>query len=196
MTRQLFGRKPSLAQRGSCVLRDAVTARRPVDGCAELPTPGPRASPHGRVLRTPREGYKPAGTPSYPQRDGVLAVKSHAWRTGMASAGELDLTLVMVGVGAAASPRFAPAGLLVEFGKSRVLIDGSPTNFPDGRFDAWLVTDEHSELIAAIRRQGIKAMDAGLKPAFGEFGQDGQTYRLKPAHEAKAAEPRTSDPLG
>lgn len=215
----------------------------------------------------------------------------------MASTGELDLTLVTVGVGAAASPRFAPAGLLVEFGRSRVLIDGGPTNVPDGRFDAWLVTDEHSELIAAIRRKGlllgltpqmtdyrddglrvelhpvvhtshaaggyvisgaghrvvwapefwvfpswaagadlmfaeasgwtrpirftggvgghlnvpavaaaarsagvrrlvfahigrptIRAMDAGLEPAFGEFGQDGQTYRLKPTHEAPSRE--------
>jgi len=48
------------------------------------------------------------------------------------------------------SPRFAPAGLLVENG-ARVMLDGGPGSAPDGEIDAWLVTDERAELSGAIR---------------------------------------------
>lgn len=34
------------------------------------------------------------------------------------------LRLTLVGVGAMNSPRYAPAGLFVEYGKARVVIDG------------------------------------------------------------------------
>ena len=62
------------------------------------------------------------------------------------------LRVTLLGVGAMSSPRFAPAGLLVEAGRSRVMLDGGPGAVPDGALDAWLVTDAHGELAAAIRR--------------------------------------------
>jgi hypothetical protein len=62
----------------------------------------------------------------------------------------LDLTLL--GVGAMNSPRYAPAGLLLACGRCRIAFDGGPGAEPPGRLDAWLVTDEHSELQAALRR--------------------------------------------
>jgi hypothetical protein len=62
----------------------------------------------------------------------------------------LDLTLL--GVGAMNSPRYAPAGLLLACGRCRIAFDGGPGAEPPGRLDAWLVTDEHSELRAALRR--------------------------------------------
>ena len=62
------------------------------------------------------------------------------------------MRLVTVGVGAAASPRYLPAGLLVSQGGRRVMIDGGPKAVPEGRIDAWLLTDDHAELAAAIRR--------------------------------------------
>jgi Beta-lactamase superfamily domain len=51
-----------------------------------------------------------------------------------------------------ASPRYRPAGLLVEYGSARVMIDGGPRAAPAGRLDAWLVTDARGELIREIRR--------------------------------------------
>jgi hypothetical protein len=62
------------------------------------------------------------------------------------------LRLVTLGVGAQDSPRYAPAGLLVAHAGWRVMIDGGPGAEPRGRLDAWLVTDEDAELIAALRR--------------------------------------------
>ena len=50
------------------------------------------------------------------------------------------------------SPRFAPAGLLVRCGDTAVAIDGGPGAEPPRAVDAWLVTDEHAELRAALRR--------------------------------------------
>jgi hypothetical protein len=51
------------------------------------------------------------------------------------------------------SPRYAPAGLLVAHRAVRVMVDGGPgAEPPPGRLDAWLVTDAHGELMAAIRR--------------------------------------------
>lgn len=59
--------------------------------------------------------------------------------------------LVTLGVGAARSPRYRPAGLLVLHGGVRVMIDGGPDAAPKGRLDAWLLTDDRSELAAPIR---------------------------------------------
>ncbi len=61
------------------------------------------------------------------------------------------LVLTTLGVGAASSPRFAPAGLLVEHGSTRVMLDGGASAEPAGRLDAWLVSDERAELIAELR---------------------------------------------
>ena len=50
------------------------------------------------------------------------------------------------------SPRYAPAGLLIERGTVRVAIDGGPGAEPAGPLAAWLVTDQHAELIRPLRR--------------------------------------------
>jgi hypothetical protein len=60
--------------------------------------------------------------------------------------------LTLLGIGAMASERFAPAGLLVEHRGEAVMIDGGPGAAPRGQIRSWLVTDERCELIAAIRR--------------------------------------------
>ncbi|MFI2200448.1 hypothetical protein ACH47Z_06615 [Streptomyces sp. NPDC020192] len=52
------------------------------------------------------------------------------------------------------SPRFAPAGLLLRCTGHRVAFDGGPgAEPPPGRLDAWLVTDERSELRSVLRRR-------------------------------------------
>lgn len=78
----------------------------------------------------------------------------------------MDLALTTLGVGAAASPRYAPAGLLVERGGSRVMLDGGPGAAPSGRLTAWLVTDLHGELIARIR---ALARERGVEPRMGDL---------------------------
>jgi hypothetical protein len=64
----------------------------------------------------------------------------------------VPVRLTLLGVGAMNSPRYAPAGLLVEFERCRVMLDGGPGAEPAGALDAWLVTDERAELIGEIRR--------------------------------------------
>lgn len=63
-----------------------------------------------------------------------------------------NLRLTLLGTGAMNSPRFAPAGLLVRWGKLAVAIDGGPGAEPPGSPAAWLLTDERAELRAALRR--------------------------------------------
>lgn len=58
----------------------------------------------------------------------------------------------LLGIGAADSPRFRPAGLLVASGRWRVMVDGGPRAEPVGRVDAWLVCDARSELRSEILR--------------------------------------------
>src|ERR671923_2093106 len=74
--------------------------------------------------------------------------------------------MVTVGVGAANSPRSAPARLLVARGGVRVMLDGGPGAEPSGRLDAWLVTDERAELRSRLRRL---AAERGLRPHAGSF---------------------------
>jgi hypothetical protein len=81
----------------------------------------------------------------------------------------------LLGIGAAASLRYPPAGLLVEHQGSRVMVDGGPGAEPDGLLDAWLVTDERAELMAAIRRLA-RALD--VEPQVAEFEARG--LRLEP----------------
>lgn len=52
-----------------------------------------------------------------------------------------SLRLARLGVGMN-SPRYAPAGLPVECGNARVMIDDGPGAAPKWRIAAWLVTDE------------------------------------------------------
>ncbi len=76
----------------------------------------------------------------------------------------------LLGIGAMNSPRYAPAGLLVEHGQVRVAIDGGPGAEPAGPLAAWLVTDQHAELISQLRRL---AAAYGLTPAVGAYHAGG-----------------------
>jgi hypothetical protein len=60
--------------------------------------------------------------------------------------------LTLLGVGAMNSPRFAPAGLLVEHRGARVMLDGGPGSAAHGPIAAWPVTNPRAELIRQIRR--------------------------------------------
>jgi hypothetical protein len=84
---------------------------------------------------------------------------------------------VTLGVGAQRSPRYAPAGLLVSHARVRVMIDGGPGAEPPGRIDAWLVTDERAELIAAIRRL---AASRGLRACAGDFARGALAIERRP----------------
>jgi Beta-lactamase superfamily domain len=73
------------------------------------------------------------------------------------------LRLTLLGVGAMNSPRYPPAGLLVAYRRQRVMLDGGPGAAPDGPLAAWLVTDEHAELIGPLRRlAGAHAVSPGV----------------------------------
>jgi len=76
------------------------------------------------------------------------------------------LRLTLVGVGAMNSPRYAPAGLFVEYGKARVVIDGGPGASPKRKPSSWLVTDERGELIPEIRKL---AKPRGLEPVVDSY---------------------------
>jgi len=88
-----------------------------------------------------------------------------------------SLKLTLLGVGAMNSPRYAPAGLLVEYDTVRVAIDGGPGAAPGGRLDAWLVTDEHAELIRELRQL---AAAHGLVPRASDFTADGLRFAAEP----------------
>lgn len=68
------------------------------------------------------------------------------------------------------SPRYAPAGLMVEQERARVIIDGGPGSITAGRITAWLVTDERSELRREIRKL---AQAKGPEPGVAAFRSDG-----------------------
>lgn len=87
------------------------------------------------------------------------------------------MRLVTLGVGAQASPVYAPAGLLVCHAGRRVMIDGGPGAVPRGPLDAWLVCDERSELRAELRRL---ARARGLEPRVASFQAAGLTIRPRP----------------
>lgn len=80
------------------------------------------------------------------------------------------LRCTLLGVGAMSSPRFAPAGLLIEHGRTRVMIDGGREAEPRGSLDAWLVTDESAELIAEIRRLAKGRVEPPSARGFTEHG--------------------------
>lgn len=73
------------------------------------------------------------------------------------------------------SPRYAPAGLLVECGSTRLMIDGGPGAEPKRKVLAWLVTDERGELIREIRKL---ARPRGLEPTVS--GYSSNTLSVKP----------------
>ena len=76
------------------------------------------------------------------------------------------LRLTLLGVGAMNSPRYAPAGLLVEQGSTRVMIDGGPGAEPKRQLTAWLVTDDRGELLREIRKL---ARSRGLEPVVDSY---------------------------
>lgn len=82
----------------------------------------------------------------------------------------------LLGVGAMRSPRFAPAGLLVEHGRDRVMIDGGPGAEPRGDLHAWLVTDVKAELIGEIR---ALAWRDRLEPEVDDYVRD-DVLRINP----------------
>jgi GNAT superfamily N-acetyltransferase len=84
---------------------------------------------------------------------------------------------VTLGVGAQASPRYAPAGLLVQRGGVRVMIDGGPGAAPTGTLAAWLVTDMRGELMPQIRQL---ARAKGLEPYAGLFRAKGLVIERRP----------------
>jgi hypothetical protein len=83
-----------------------------------------------------------------------------------ASGARTAVTCRLLGVGAMSSPRFRPAGLLVEHAGARVVIDGGPGAEPSKRIDAWLVSDHRAELMREIR---ALAHRWGLEPRVGVF---------------------------
>lgn len=80
-----------------------------------------------------------------------------------------SLRLTLLGVGAMNSPRYAPAGLLVECGSACVMIDGGPGAEPKGHVAAWLVTDRRGELIREIRKL---ARPRGLEPIVSRYSSE------------------------
>jgi hypothetical protein len=67
------------------------------------------------------------------------------------------------------SPRFRPAGLLVEHAKNRVMIDGGDSA-PKAKLTQWLVTDEHGELMSKVRRL---CRSLGLAPSVSTYSSQG-----------------------
>jgi hypothetical protein len=65
-----------------------------------------------------------------------------------------SLILTLLGVGAMNSPRYPPAGLLLQYAETTIVFDGGPDADPPDHLDAWLVCDEQAELRAALRRAG------------------------------------------
>jgi hypothetical protein len=85
--------------------------------------------------------------------------------------------LTLLGVGAMNSPRYRPAGLLVECGGHRVMLDGGHGAEPRGRLDAWLVTDLHGELIHGIR---VRSRELGVEPKVASFVAPGLRIEPRP----------------
>jgi hypothetical protein len=89
----------------------------------------------------------------------------------------LATRFTLLGIGAMNSPRYAPAGLLIEHGQVGVAIDGGPGAEPDGPVTVWLVTDERAEFIRQLRRL---AAAHGLSPAVSAYRGSGLTITPHP----------------
>jgi hypothetical protein len=85
--------------------------------------------------------------------------------------------MTLLGVGAMNSPRYGPAGLLVEYRTHRVMLDGGGAADPAGPLDAWLVTDDRSELIREIRG---RAHLLGVVVQVGRFTNVGLSIEPRP----------------
>jgi hypothetical protein len=94
------------------------------------------------------------------------------------------LRLKLLGVGAMNSPRYATAGLLVEYDDCRVMLDGGGSAEPKEHIDAWLVSDERSELQQEIRKQ---ALARGLEPLVSRYERCG--LRVEPRSVVHTSHP-------
>lgn len=75
------------------------------------------------------------------------------------------LRVTLLGCGAMNSPRYPPAGLLVQYRRRRLMLDGGPgAEPPPGPLFAWLVTDDRSELRRELR---VLAVRHGTVPRVG-----------------------------
>lgn len=97
-------------------------------------------------------------------------------RSPRGALGEVAFRLTLLGVGAMDSPRYAPAGLLVDRDGTRVMLDGGAGAVPDPPLDAWVVTDERAELIREIRRLADER--SVEPPAIRSFSRRG--LRIRP----------------
>jgi hypothetical protein len=75
------------------------------------------------------------------------------------------------------SPRYRPAGLLVTWTTHNVMLDGGGPADPRCSLDAWLVSDEHAELMPQIRR---RAAELSVSPAISHFHAEGVRFRPMP----------------
>lgn len=90
----------------------------------------------------------------------------------------------LLGVGAMRSPRYPPAGMLVRYGRRRIMFDGGPGAEPPAYAEAWLVCDERAELASGIRRL---AAERGLEPVVGALAIDDLRVQPHPvAHTGHA----------
>ena len=94
------------------------------------------------------------------------------------------MELTLLGVGAMRSPRYAPAGLLLAHRGACIAFDGGPAAEPRGRLDAWLVTDERSELRAVLRRL---AAARGCEPVIASFTS--RELRIEPCPVVHTSHP-------
>ena len=90
----------------------------------------------------------------------------------------------LLGMGAMNSPRYRPAGLLLEFVGNRIMLDGGPGAEPHGTLDAWLVTDSRGELIREIRSLARKR---GLEACVGSHSS--VDFTLKPLSVVHTSHP-------
>lgn len=90
---------------------------------------------------------------------------------------------LLLGVGAAGSARFAPAGLLLEYGHVRIGFDGGPGSEPPENIDAWLVSDATGPLQPELRRI---ARETGMpEPAVAPY--EHRPLHIEPMPVAAAA---------
>jgi uracil-DNA glycosylase family 4 len=84
------------------------------------------------------------------------------------------MKLTLLGVGAEDSPKYKPAGLLVECGDVRVMFDGGKNSIgksePDGALDAWLWTDSGDEQTATRRAMAKAHGTVGRNSSFRKGG--------------------------
>lgn len=78
----------------------------------------------------------------------------------------MDARFLLLGIGAMRSPRYRPAGLLVNYGRARVMLDGGRGSEPNGPVKAWFVCDARSELQGEIVRLAARH---GLVPEVAAF---------------------------